>query len=71
MVSSITLDPYSIEKSPEVTSLAMVIFATPGCPISSYFTLQIGELDRFGLWEPRAAGHRERPYHRFGPILGF
>ena len=69
MVSSITLDPYSIEKSPEVTSLAMVIFATPGCPISSYFTNWL--LDRFGLWEPRAAGHRERPYHRFWPILGF
>ena len=46
MVSSITLDPYSIEKSPEVTSLAMVIFATPGCPISSYFTNWL--LDRFG-----------------------
>ena len=29
MVSGITLDPYSIEKSTVMTSLAMVILATP------------------------------------------
>ena len=30
MVSTITLDPYSIEKSPVLMNLAMVNFATPG-----------------------------------------
>ena len=30
MVPTITLDPYSIEKSPVLMSLAMVNFATPG-----------------------------------------
>ena len=47
VVSSIILDPYSIEKSPEVTSLAMVIFAA-----DIRATLQIG------YWTDSACGSR-------------